>query len=471
MSTYFPAGLQTYNLQSSISSTQTTITLTSFKVPVSGADVTMSLMNTSVAFGTIAPKTTQSEFISFTGITQNADGTATLTGVTRGLDRTYPLTTNATFKLPHAGASQFIISDAPQVFNKYSVIENAETITGLKTFPGGGDPAAPVSGTIYAAPTNSLEYASKGYVDATAVAGAPDATQTVKGIVEIATTTEINSGAATGGTGASVVTRPQELQSSIYGLQLPTSGEKASLVGNNTDIAVGSGNKVVTQTGLQHNAEKYAADAGANDTYVITLSPAPTSYTNGMIVYFKANTINTGAATLNVNSLGAKTIVKGVSTTLENGDIPASSFNTVIYDGTNFVLQNPTLTSVKSQAGAPVDTGNVTTTTNVDTVYTTTFTPKTIVIQYTAQGLTGAGSGDTITGIATYDGATIISNVSGSQATFAATDFSKPANGSNGGFVVSIISLTSTGFTFRVAFTAGATFNGCRVRFALNIFA
>ena len=52
-------------------------------------------------------------------------------------------------------------------------------------------------------------------------------------------------------------------------------------------------------------------------------------------------TANTGAATLNVNSLGAKTIVKGVNTTLDDSDILASQFITVIYDGTNFVLQNP----------------------------------------------------------------------------------------------------------------------------------
>lgn len=115
-----------------------------------------------------------------------------------------------------------------------------------------------------------------------------------------------------------------------------------ALVGDNTDITPSTGNKFVTQTGLQHNAEKYAADAGSTDTYVITLSPVPTSYTNGMIVYFKANTINTGAATLNVNSLGAITIVKYVNTTLIDGDIAAGQFCTVIYNGTNFVLQNPT---------------------------------------------------------------------------------------------------------------------------------
>lgn len=165
---FFPAGLQTYTLQSSVSSTQTTITLSSFKVPVSGDDVTMALMNTSVAYGTIAPRTNQSEFISFTGITQNADGTATLTGVTRGLDKTHPFTTNTDFKLPHAGASQFILSDAPGLFNEYSILRNDETVTGEKTFPTGGNANAPKSGSSYTAPTDPLEYASKQYVDNTA---------------------------------------------------------------------------------------------------------------------------------------------------------------------------------------------------------------------------------------------------------------------------------------------------------------
>lgn len=81
--------------------------------PVSGVNVTMALMNTTIAYGTIAPKTAQSEFISFTGITQNADGTATLTGVTRGLKRGDNYTSSATFQLPHPGQTIFILSDQP----------------------------------------------------------------------------------------------------------------------------------------------------------------------------------------------------------------------------------------------------------------------------------------------------------------------------------------------------------------------
>jgi len=134
MSKYHTFGGQTYALGSSIGSTDSTILLSSFIEPISEVPYTMALLNTDIVYGTIAPKTSSSEFISFTGITQNSNGTATLTGVTRGLAKKYPFTSSATFKLPHAGQSQFIISDAPQVFEKYAAKDNDETITGTWTF-------------------------------------------------------------------------------------------------------------------------------------------------------------------------------------------------------------------------------------------------------------------------------------------------------------------------------------------------
>lgn len=85
----------------------------------------------------------------------------------------------------------------------------------------------------------------------------------------------------------------------------------------------------------------YAADGEVNDTYVITLDPAITAYTAGLQIIFKATTANTGAATINVNGLGAKTIVKAVSTALSDNDILADMICLLIYDGTNFVLLNP----------------------------------------------------------------------------------------------------------------------------------
>lgn len=132
---------------------------------------------------------------------------------------------------------------------------------------------------------------------------------------------------------------------------LSSNGDGSALTGL-TKSQVGLGNVDNTSDATKNSASavlssktlatfNYAADAGSNDSYVISLSPAPASYTAGMIVFFKANTVNTGAASINVNSLGVKTIVKRVNTTLANGDIPALALCMLIYDGTNFVLLNP----------------------------------------------------------------------------------------------------------------------------------
>lgn len=85
----------------------------------------------------------------------------------------------------------------------------------------------------------------------------------------------------------------------------------------------------------------YCADAGASDAYACNLSPAPASYAAiiGVPLTFKANTVNTGAATISFNSLGAQAIVKvGATTTtaLVTNDIRAGSLVTVQWDGANF---------------------------------------------------------------------------------------------------------------------------------------
>jgi len=91
-----------------------------------------------------------------------------------------------------------------------------------------------------------------------------------------------------------------------------------------------------TLAGFQ--GSQFAADAGASDSYAITLDPAPAAYFTGMMVVFTANTANTGAATLNVNGLGAKAIKKQKDDALGDGDIKAGQVVVVVYDGTNFQL-------------------------------------------------------------------------------------------------------------------------------------
>ncbi len=101
----------------------------------------------------------------------------------------------------------------------------------------------------------------------------------------------------------------------------------------------------VTSATVQDGSLLYCADAGASDAYACNLSPAITSYTTGACYAFKANTANTGAASLTLNSIGggAKTIVKvagGVTTALDTNDIRVGQVVEVCYDGTNFQMQS-----------------------------------------------------------------------------------------------------------------------------------
>lgn len=128
-----------------------------------------------------------------------------------------------------------------------------------------------------------------------------------------------------------------------------------SATGDDTNIGINikpKGTGVVAIDG----AENYAADAGANDTYVITIEGV-TAYATGQTFKFKANTANTGAATLNVNSLGAKTIVKNYNATLADNDILANQLVEVIYDGTNFQLLSP-IANTASGLSSKVITGD-----------------------------------------------------------------------------------------------------------------
>jgi len=77
---------------------------------------------------------------------------------------------------------------------------------------------------------------------------------------------------------------------------------------------------------------------GSANAYDVVISPVPISYEIGMKVHFKANFSNTGAATVNLNSLGAKDIKKNVSSDLSSGDIAVDEVVLVVYDGTNFQL-------------------------------------------------------------------------------------------------------------------------------------
>lgn len=134
---------------------------------------------------------------------------------------------------------------------------------------------------------------------------------------------------------------------SITSSTLCDDGTTLTVATNKVSITEASGNTAVAGTlgvtgaATVQGALNFAADAGSNDTYVITLAPAPAAYTTGMYIAFTANTANTGACSINVNGLGAKALKRGVSTDPGDNFIKAGSVVVCIYDGTNCQMLNP----------------------------------------------------------------------------------------------------------------------------------
>lgn len=159
-----------------------------------------------------------------------------------------------------------------------------------------------------------------GVPEYTTIAANQDASTTVKGVVEEATLAETLARTATGGTSARLFVNPTNL--------------------------------TTVQT------YDYVASATGNDSYAISPTPAITAYVTGQIFTFKADVANTGACTLNVSSLGAKTLKKKVSADLSTGDIIANQIVTVVYDGTNFQVISRLASALTFASGTDTRAGN-----------------------------------------------------------------------------------------------------------------
>lgn len=174
-------------LLTGISTTATSITITPYPVDLDNVKLTMTDFG-AIGYATIDPKISgYEEIISFTGITDNGDGSATLTGVVRSLGSKYPYTTTATGKI-HGSSAVVVFSDNPQLFS-----------------------------SLY------------DYINTISIAGAPNATTLLQGLLELGTSAEVTAGTATGGTGAPLAVTPDALAASIYGTRLPSAAEKTYL--------------------------------------------------------------------------------------------------------------------------------------------------------------------------------------------------------------------------------------------------
>lgn len=195
----YPVQAQSFTLAGSGSAIgDSTITLSSFK-DIDGNNLTMSDFGT-IGFGTLEPGSgSQEESITFTGISQNSNGSATLTGINSVAFYT-PFTLTGNLTKSHPGASTFVLSNTSYFYaRQFPVLDNNSTITGYWNFP------TPVIGTN---PT------TKDYVDGKVFAGIGNASETATGTVQIATNLQAASSTTNGTLGRLAL--PASIATSTY---------------------------------------------------------------------------------------------------------------------------------------------------------------------------------------------------------------------------------------------------------------
>jgi hypothetical protein len=103
----------------------------------------------------------------------------------------------------------------------------------------------------------------------------------------------------------------------------------------------GTNFRLLSSESRQTGAELLCASASGSATaYTCAMTPALAAYTTGMVLRWKPDVSAAGgAATLNVSSLGAKSIKLSDGTTDPRaGDLVAGGLYNLWYDGTNFRL-------------------------------------------------------------------------------------------------------------------------------------
>lgn len=172
------------SLASKMTSTQTTMTL------VRGTDKSGTLLASSTYPFIIDEGLSTEEFV-----LADCTGT-TCTNLTRGISVLTGTTTVSGLKKEHRRGASVKITDGPQLIIISRIINGQGTFPNLLSY---------TSGTACSGTSGNQTICDKAYIDGVAIAGASNANDTTKGIVETATAAEAAAGTSLGGTGARLV--------------------------------------------------------------------------------------------------------------------------------------------------------------------------------------------------------------------------------------------------------------------------
>lgn len=430
LSAFNPAGGLTYRLQTSAGTTDTTIRLSSLKNR-SDIPLTMAILNTDIGYGTLSPQTDRSELISFTGITQNSNGTASLTGVSRGLADIYPFTASTTLRNSHPGQSIFILSDSPQLFEEYAKIRSTVSITGAWGFT--------TAATSSDECSSSVEYCTKAYIDNISITGSATTTEyATGGNVRLTESSLVGTGTASSTSGAPLILANRNASSTYDGRQ------------KNLVVVTGSSNTIDSN---------YIATSSTN-TYnfagAISFTNATTSISGKLAIASSSPSLNVNLSVNGGAIISATTTVGGLVATTSINATQFSATATSTFNG-GIKLANGCfddgIACVKTKYSTFSTSTGVLSTNQTKTIFVG-FTPK----YFQGMVWTDATSDTSIQSIFSQNGSTVMAMQGGTGLaidTFTSSDI-LTRNTANDDLTVSINNITSTGFDLVYSGIAGS---------------
>jgi hypothetical protein len=224
-------------------------------------------------------------------------------------------------------------------------VDEIQEFASLSAFPNPG-----ATGIIYIATDTNFEYRWSGsaYIQLVASPGTTDAVsegstnlyfKAARVLATILTGIGFSTATAVLATDSilQAIGKLQAQVTTLFNRSIPAGGTTGQVLAkaSNTDyddhwvdVATGGGSSILTATAL-----------GIND-YTATIDPTIITYNNTQIFSIKFTNGNTGPASLNLNSIGEKPIVKNGDIALIANDILPGQIVILAFDGTNFQVIN-----------------------------------------------------------------------------------------------------------------------------------
>ena len=322
---FTPVGTTQFTLSGSgVTSSASTIQLNSFLLPDGKTPISMSMLG-SIGYGVIEPNNPiKIEDITFTGVTQNANGTAILTGVSRGMSFYSPYQASTTLAYSHSGGSYFILSNTAGFYGQqFALLNNTSTFGTLQIFQ---DPPIFIN-----AATSTNQAASVAYVNSVVAAGCANSSETVNGCSQLSTGAQAANGTSVGSTNGRLVL-PSSLATSTptvtatNNIPVTVAGKLSQLFLDLTQAFTWTGNHIFNGTLTANATTTIAASSVTNNALVL----------NGLAYKFPS-TRAASSTVLSENGSGSLTFepqsagAVSTSTTYSMPTSQGSSVSTTVY--------------------------------------------------------------------------------------------------------------------------------------------